>query len=129
MELHSNTFKKEERLCSKMVIDQLFVEKRSCFAHPFRFVFLKEPAVHSDFPCQIMFSVPKRNFKRAVKRNLIKRRMRESYRLNKSQFYQALSEKELHLAIMVIYIEKEVLGYTEMDKAMRKGLAKLIKEA
>ncbi len=83
----SFSFKKEERLCSKKIIDKLFSEGESFLVFPLKFVFLKT-SLPSKFPVQTGFSVGKRTFKKAVQRNLIKRKMRETYRLNKHNFYR-----------------------------------------
>jgi ribonuclease P protein component len=120
------TFTKEERLCSKILIDKLFTEGKSVFSAPFRFVFLSVEYLKGEFPAQVVFSVPKRNFKRAVKRNLIRRRMREAYRLNKSSFYESLNASEQKLAVMIIYIEKEISEYPKIESGILKGLKKIV---
>jgi ribonuclease P protein component len=60
-----------------------------------------------DVPAQAAFSVPKRNFKRAVDRNRIKRLMKEVYRLNKREHYLALSDNDVQVAMMFVFIGKE----------------------
>lgn len=80
------TLGKKERLKSKKLIEQLYAEGKSIKVFPFRMVFLQVQHT-SDFPCQVGFSVPKRNFKLAVSRNRIKRLMRETYRLQKNIVY------------------------------------------
>lgn len=122
-----NTFTKEERLCSKTVLDHLFAEGSSVFEFPFKFIYLPSQA-EGAYPVQVVFSVPKRSFKRAVKRNLLKRRMREAYRLNKQLLYQPLQAKGQHLSLMVIYIDKEVKDYSLIEKGMIKGMKKLLKK-
>jgi len=120
------TFTKEERLCSKILIDKLFTDGKSVYSPPFRFVFMPVEYLKGEFPAQVVFSVPKRNFKLAVKRNLIRRRMREAYRLNKSDFYEALTLSEKKLAIMIIYIEKEISEYPRIETGIIKGLKKVL---
>ncbi|MEM6526430.1 MAG: ribonuclease P protein component [Bacteroidota bacterium] len=116
-----NTFKKAERLSKKKHIQELFDKGSSFYLYPFKTLFFRsvgldpEPEFH-----QILVSVPKRNFKRAVDRNLIKRRVREAYRLNKSII--ANSEK---LLIAYIYTSKEILAYAEIEKKLVAGLIKL----
>lgn len=78
----------------------------------------------SPYPAQAAFSVSKKNFKRAVKRNYLKRRMRETYRLHKAILYQALPEGE-QLAVMFIYSAKEIKDYEVIEKSMKKALTKL----
>ena len=120
------TFTKEERLCSKILIDKLFTEGKSVYFPPFRFVFMPVEYLKGEFPAQVVFSVPKRNFKLAVKRNLIRRRMREAYRLNKSDFYEALTLSEKKLAIMIIYIEKDISEFPKIEVGIIKGLKKAL---
>ncbi len=119
------SFKKEERLCSKKIIDRLFAEGESFLVFPLKFVFLKTK-LPSDSPVQAGFSVGKKIFKRAVLRNLIKRKMREAYRLNKHTLYENTGEDQL--ALFIIYIGKTIPEYQQVEEAIKKGLKKLTKE-
>ena len=119
------TFKKEERLTSKKVIDQLFASGRSMFIYPFRVLYLAS-LPENEYPAQVVFSVPKRSFKQAVKRNLLKRRMREAYRLNKQHFYRNLQEQNKKLSIIFIYVEKEIKEYAVIEKGMIKAMKQLV---
>ena len=82
----------------------------------------------SSFPIQFTASVSKRRFKHAVDRNRVKRLIREAYRLRKHELYDALSEEGPQLAWMIIFIGKELPDYPKVDKAMRKLIAKFIKQ-
>lgn len=119
------TLHKEERLCSQKTIEDLFSLGESFLAYPLKVVFLKtDPS--QPTPVQAAFTVSKRNFKRAVKRNLIKRRMREAYRLNKAVLYGELGAKQLNLAIMFVYIAKDITEYPGLEKAMISAFKKLL---
>jgi len=119
----SHTFKKEERLCSKKLIDQLFQEGKSFLSFPLKVVYLETAApLHS--PAQAGFTVSKKNFKRAVHRNRIKRLMRETYRLQKHELYQHLGDKRL--TVFFIFIAKEITDYKTVEKAMKKALQRII---
>ena len=119
------TFQKEERLCSPKTIEELFASGESFLSYPIKVVFLKTE-FRQAIPAQAAFTVSKRYFKRAVKRNILKRRMREAYRLNKASFHQAIAAKELHIAIMFVFIAKELVDYPIIEKAMILAFKKLL---
>lgn len=70
-------------------------------------------------------SVPKRLFKRAVDRNLLKRRIREAYRKNKKELYAVLEQKEIKLDLVIQYQNREIESFHVIEKALIKGLEKL----
>jgi ribonuclease P protein component len=122
------TFKKEERLCNKRLIDELFHNGSSFLCYPFKasWLFIDEPL---QFPVQILFAVSKKRFKRAVDRNLIKRRMREAYRLHKQQYlYDKLNGTEKKVVLSLGYIGKEIAPYEFTEKKMLKFLSQLSAE-
>ncbi len=122
-----NTFERAERLKSAVVIARLFKEGESFMAYPLRIVWLPLPAdPPPPFPVQAAFSVSKRVFKSAVARNLLKRRMREAYRLHKSGWYARLHEAgSPALAVMLLYVAKEPLPYAEIEGGVRKMMRKM----
>jgi ribonuclease P protein component len=117
-----NTFHKSERLCSKKQIDLLFSKGNSETSYPLKIIYLDQPSTESRFPAQAMFVVPKRNFKRAHDRNLLKRRMREAYRLNKADFYETLRLKGNHRLIAFLYISKKEESYAGIFSSALKLL-------
>ena len=119
------TFNKNERLCSKKVIDKLFLKGSSVFSFPVKLVFI-ETRLSEKIPVQAGFSVGKRNFKHAVQRNLIKRRMREVYRLNKAGFYNEIGDKQV--AVFFIYTGKTIAEYKQIETAVKKGMMKILSE-
>ncbi|WP_104384266.1 ribonuclease P protein component [Sphingobacterium sp. HMA12] len=123
-----NTFTKEERLCAKKRIDTLFKSGSSFVLYPFRIVFILEKNKQTEniLPCQSILSVSKRRFKRAVDRNAIKRMMRESYRLQKSNdLIPFLLKHNVTLYLAIQYVGKQILAYDVFHTAMNKMLKKL----
>jgi len=119
-----STFTKEERISGKKDIDYLFSEGKSFIVYPLRIIYV-EKQLTSDIPVSILVSVSKKRFKRAVKRNRIKRLVRESYRLNKSELSNFLSQQKKALLIAFLYLNNELCSYPEMEIAMKKALSTL----
>jgi len=123
-----STFKKEERLCNKRLIDSLFHTGSSFLCYPFKvsWLFSNSP---QPFPLQVLFSVPKKRFKRAVDRNLVKRRMREAYRLYKQQhLYDILNSSDKNIILSVGYIGKEIAPHELIEKKMLRVFTQLCAE-
>lgn len=110
------TFTKIERLCSKKAIDDLFINGKGKTQFPFKLLY-KVSEFESPFPIRAMFVVPKKKHKRANKRNIIKRRMREVYRLNKQSLYDVLKNHKID--IMFICLTSDELTYAEIEKPMQ----------
>jgi len=126
-------FGKQHRLCGKKRIDRLFAQGQSFFAYPFRCVWMVvgEAAAEtreglSESPCaQMLVSVSKKNHKRAVARNTLKRRTREAYRLNRRDDL-ALADGR-RLAVAFLYTSKEILDYAVIEHGVVKALAEIHK--
>ena len=108
------TYKKIEKLKSEKLIEKLFSEGQSVAVYPLRLVYLK---TNYDDPVKVKtgVSVSKRNFKKAVDRNRIKRLMREAYRLNKSKYLNNISDQ---YAFMILYIGKTGTDFETISKKM-----------
>ncbi len=118
-------FPKQERLTSKKIIEELFSKGSSVFLYPFRILYLASPAAGPGNP-QVLFSVSKRNFKKAVDRNLIKRRMREAYRLHKSDLLKAAPGEKKPAYIAFIYIAKEKISFEILEKKLILAWQRLV---
>ena len=101
-----NTLPKKERLCGKTSISMLLAKGKFSNVPGMRFIFRKETGNEAD---RIMVSVPKKLFKRAVKRNLLKRRIRESYRKQKHNL-----TIEGGLDVLFTYNTKEIMTYEQI---------------
>jgi ribonuclease P protein component len=113
------TFRKKERLNKEKIIQELFEKGSSFYLYPFKVFFLKIPDSDEVSP-QILVSVSKRLFARAVDRNKIKRRIREAYRLNKHEFGM-----ESKVAIAYIYSVKEILPSIQIRERLLKTFKRL----
>jgi len=113
------TFRKEERLRKEIDIQELFDKGSSFYLFPFKVIVRANP--REEVPVhQVLISVSKRHFKRAVDRNLIKRRTREAYRLQK----ELLDASPLNLQLALIYSHKEILPFDDIKKKMQQCLLK-----
>jgi ribonuclease P protein component len=124
---YRNTFSKEERLCSRTIIQDLFSRREAHTALIFplaatwRFQLLP-----SASPAQVLFSIPKKKFKKAHDRNRLRRQLRESYRLQKNLLYEPLNSQRLQCAVVITYIAQDKLPYTQIENACRSLLEKII---
>lgn len=119
----TQSFSKSERICSKKQIELLFGKAKGVFLFPFKVSYIL--AENNAKPTQILITVPKRNFKKAVDRNRLKRLIREAYRKNKIILNQ-LSNNNLQIAF--VYIHKEIIPFAEVEKKMIAVLQKLVLE-
>ncbi len=114
---------KAERLSGKKDMARLFEKGNKLFSYPYRVVWRFSDDENQQLPVQILVSVSKRNFKKAVDRNQIKRYIRESYRKNKMILWDELEDKKIIVA--VLYIEKDIKDYSFFAKSMEKMLRNL----
>ena len=122
--INNYKFRKEEKIVGENRIDSLFIEGKSFVAFPLRVVFLKTELSLSS-PISVLVSVPKKRIKSAVKRNRIKRQVREAYRLNK-HYLEAVTESiDHHLDIAFVFVREELMEYAIIEKGMRKGLTEI----
>ena len=120
------SLKKNERLRSKNDIDKLFTSGESFVIYPCRIVYKFSDSNFSS-KASILISIPKKRFKRAVKRNLLRRRTREAYRLNKNSLLHNLPNNRT-LNIAFLYISNELNDYSVIEKKMKESLVRLNKE-
>ncbi|TDO24406.1 ribonuclease P protein component [Pedobacter duraquae] len=120
------TFSKEERLCSRKLLDQLFKNGSSFLLYPFRISYLRVDEI-VESPVQVVINVSKKRYKRAIDRNLIKRRIREAYRLQKEDVLLGKLQQEKGLLLLSLqFVGKEKHEFDFMEKKLRMGLLKLI---
>ena len=121
----SLSFGKKEKLCSLKLIQRLFSEGKSMVKYPLRVSQITLEELPENVNCQVLVSVSKKKFKRANKRNRIKRQIRETYRCNKHLLIDALQSCNKKMVLAFIYIPSEELSTVEIEKAMIKALLQL----
>ena len=120
-----NTFKKSERLCSRLLMDRLFQgDNSSVSAYPLRAVFLPVDSSEQQ-GVSVLISVPKKRFHDAVDRNRVKRQLREAYRKHKHTLAQKMASREQGLLIAFIYVSPQVESTANIEKRMTRVLDKI----
>lgn len=120
------TLSKEERICSKKLINELFTGNgRSMTAFPLRVVFMKRTIVDDHPRAAMLVSVPKRYFKHAVDRNRVKRQVREAFRRNKSIIIQNLTDDHEAVAMAFVWLTNEKFPSSEVENRMVRLLTRI----
>lgn len=120
------TLSKEERICSKKLINELFTGNgRSMTAFPLRVVFMKRTIVDDQPRAAMLVSVPKRYFKHAVDRNRVKRQVREAFRRNKSIITQNLTDDHDAVAMAFVWLTNEKFPSSEVENRMVRLLTRI----
>lgn len=115
------SFSKDYKICSTKEIEALYKTGFSIHKFPFSY----KIAIQSrpkPRPFQVVVSVPKRRFKKAVDRNLLKRRTTEGIRKNKTALESFLTKNNIQLSILIVYANNKSLTYQEIEKQLIKGL-------
>ncbi|BDD02817.1 ribonuclease P protein component [Aureibacter tunicatorum] len=118
-------FVKKERLCSKKLIQELFSKGSSFFLYPYKVIYLPVDNAEEQLPHQVLVSVSKRKFKHAVDRNLVKRRIKEAYRLNKHIISPKL-DQNVSFLIAFIYVSPKLLPYNEIEPKLKSAMSRLL---
>lgn len=115
-------FGKEMRLSGRDAVSRLFADGQGGFVYPYRYVFTAKP---DESGVAVLVTVPKKNHKRANKRNLLKRRTREAFRTRNGALKLAAQEKNITVHIALIYAVKEIVEYKTVADAVGKILAQV----
>lgn len=116
------TFGKEERLCSRKLIDRLYAEGHRLMAYPFSVQWI---ATDGPAPCQVMIVAPKRRFHHAVDRNRVRRLTRECWRRRKPALYDFLQQHNICIALSLVYVHNEIMTYEQLSRKADKLMAAL----
>ena len=117
---------KQERICSKKLIDELFTGNgRSMTAFPLRAVFMRRQRTAGESQTAMLVSVPKRYFKRAVKRNRVKRQVREAFRRHKSILASSLQADGDAVAVAFVWLSDTLLTTAEVERRMVRLMTRI----
>jgi len=119
------SFSKGERLCGIKAVSELFSGGRTVTLPPLRLIYRILPADEKLQPLRVMISVPKRHFKRAVDRNLIRRRIKEAWRMNKTTLKETLLQNNRRLEVAVIWNDTVIRNWEETVTAVKEALERL----
>jgi len=120
----TNTFTKQERLCSSKLIDRLFREgNRQISVFPIRLVWLLTDDIDG---VQILISAPKRNFHHAVDRNRIKRQIREFYRVSSAPLKEAVAARGQGLALAFLFNDARLWDSDKLAQRLGPAMEKLV---
>ena len=120
-------FPKKQKLCGEKVIERLFANGKSISEKPFRAIWNFEKNNDQVF-VKSLIVVSKKRLKLAVERNVVKRRIKEAYRLQKKQLECFLESTNQQLNLAIIYQEEEILDYKTLEEKINLLLSRLIKE-
>ena len=121
-------FPKAEHLTSKIIIDKLYKEGSSVVSFPLRGVFITLDPKENQPTASILINVAKKRFRHAVDRNLLKRRIREAYRLNKPDFIDELKAMDKNIAVAILYIDNKHSSTEYLKRKMSKLLSAIIEK-
>ena len=124
----SLALRKEERICSKKLIEELFTggKSHSMTSYPVRLIYMqRERKETGNPPAVILVSVPKRHLKRAVDRNRVKRQIREAYRKNKALMTLKLDEDMQQLVIAFVWLDNKVFFTNRVEQCIVNLLTRL----
>ncbi|WP_089907550.1 ribonuclease P protein component [Chitinophaga rupis] len=122
------SFKREERLKSRKLIETLFRDGKAFSVFPYRIIYLPVQLPAGDPPVQVGFTAASRHFPRAVDRNRVKRLGREAWRLQKQVLYDHLQQHSLQLAVFLIYTDKKIAPFSTLHHKISVILERLQKE-
>ena len=119
MNSYRKSLGKKDRLCSVKAITALFAGGRSFHVPPLRVVYIIADTEEPPHP-RILISVPKRNLRRAVDRNLLRRRIREAWRLNCTPLREALLPENKGADIALIYTDTAIQPFGVIERSIKE---------
>jgi ribonuclease P protein component len=120
------SYSKKEKLKSRKQLEQIFTEGKSLTVFPIKIFY--ELNQQQDNIIKAGVGVSRKNFRKSVHRNRIKRLLREAYRTEKTELLNYLEENKKQIALFFLYIDKKQPDYFSLKQTMQTALKKLISE-
>ena len=118
-------FSNKERLSSTKIINSLFNTGNNSVLYPFKVYWMEVDEIFK-FPARVLINVSRKKISRSSKRNLLKRRIKEAYRLNKHILYKSLKSNNKSIILAYIYISPEIVKYIEIEKVLKGSFKQII---
>jgi len=117
-------FPKNQKLCNEKSIERLFEKGKSFSEKPFRIIYNIDNN-NEDFFVKALIVVPKKRVRLASNRNVIKRRIKEAYRLQQNELKKYLKSKNHQLNLAIIYQKQEIVDYKIIEEKIKTLLSRL----
>lgn len=122
--MNNNRLYKYEKLCSRTAINNIFQSGKSAICYPLRAAY--SITENEKTPAQFLITIPKKKIRKAVNRVLLRRRVREAYRLNRNIIIPYLKENNISIKIAFIYLSDEISDYSTIENKMQAVLKKIM---
>jgi ribonuclease P protein component len=119
------SFRKSDRLCGVKAVSELFTQGKTINLPPLKVIYLVLPEDERIKPARVLFSVPKKHFRRAVDRNLIRRRLREAWRLNLLLLTETIAGSGRRIELAIIWNSPEIKSFEITEKCVREIIERL----
>lgn len=119
------SFRKSDRLCGVRAVGELFVRGHGIVIPPLKVIYRVLPEDNLISPVRVLVSVPRKNFRRAVDRNLIRRRIKEAWRLNRHPLTEKMSVPGRRIDLALIWIDTEIRSYEITEKCIIEIIERL----
>ena len=118
---------KYERICKENDIQALFDKGAGVSVYPYRVIYLFHHDESRPVTVRLLVSVSKKRFHHAVKRNRVKRLLREAWRENKAPLYEICKRDNISVDVALVYTATVIHSYEEMLVKTQKAVNELIK--
>ena len=125
-EMQGNRLYKYEKLRSRIAVDNLFKDGKAFIVYPLRVVFSARRVAEGEYAgCKFLITIPKKKIRHAVDRVLLRRRVREAYRLNRHTFLDKCHEEGVIVEVAFLYLSDRISAYAHIEERIKEALEKM----